>query len=126
MYILKKCVNLEGVVQYVKHEIVDQKLIIYTKFAGLETLHNHFFGNGKNNIERIRNDIYNIVDSFKKLNILHMDLKPKNCVLDKKGNVTIVDFGWSMTSDFPMESDELEYYNSKLDWDKVNIDLYLV
>lgn len=123
---LKDC-NIKGVIKYSKHEIVNNSLIIYTEVAGYTTFYDWLKSSSfsKEKLTNIVSKIENIISELSKLNIIHMDLKPKNIILNKDLEPIILDFGWSMIDTFPMCNDELKYFEQNKNFDISNLKLRL-
>ena len=121
--LLELCKGIPGVVQLKNYTVdVDKKeLKLYMEIAGNKKL-------TKDLPMNILNNIYNtLIDTINELNdrnILHLDIKPKNIVLDDNNNPTIVDFGWGLYKYFPMQPDELEYFYHNEQTDYTYLDEY--
>jgi serine/threonine protein kinase len=124
IYILEKLkeYNISGVVKLVDYEInrTTNHIELYTEIAGKYNLESKLCELPESSLSDIMFKVENTVENMLSKGIIHMDLKPKNIVIDEELNPTIVDFGWSMSGDIPYDFDELEYYNKNL---KNNIDI---
>lgn len=59
--------------------------------------------------------IKNNIDILREKKIMHMDLHCKNILVDIKGKVSFIDYGWGMSSDFEMCEEEKKYFQKSFD-----------
>ena len=127
IYLLNKCkmLKIPGIVDLSYHDVDvrDQELRIYTKIAGYHTLKDKLKELSQEEIDEIIHKIEKTVEKLRDNGIMHMDLKPKNIVLDEDNEPTIIDFGWGMSRDFPMSKKEKEYFDDH--WEK-NWDIFIL
>lgn len=123
--LLRKLIGIPGIVQIVIHEIdeINNKLILKTKVAGKQTLDKWLMSDdySEEKLNKILEIIKKTVKILIDFGILHMDLKPKNIVLNNNLNPIIIDFGWGMSNKFPMCDDELKYYEQNKENDVNNL-----
>lgn len=62
-------------------------------------------------IECIFSRVLEIIDEMRYMKIMHMDLHPENILISNDYKVSIIDFGWCMSSTFEMEPDEKEFFD---------------
>ena len=120
IYILKKLINIKGLVQYVKHDIYGDNIGLYTKIAGVTLYDWMFQEHSDQEWSLIINQGLQIIKKMNEIGIIHSDIKPQNCVIDKDLNLTIIDFGWAFCKEFPMSREEEKYFNQSI---KDNIDI---
>ena len=80
---------------YLYHDI--KKKCIYTKYIEGTDLYVHLENRiyGNEYIQKIGNEILLGLLELKKHNLVHLDIKPENLMIDKKGNIYIIDFDTS-------------------------------
>lgn len=129
--ILKECIDVEGVVRIIDYDVCSVwedgreggYLVIRTKVAGRRTLSDWLESDEYNivDLKKIMDSICRSLVSLSMIGVVHMDLKPRNIVLDEVLNPTIVDFGWSMMKTFPMCEQEEKYFQNSLMSDYDNL-----
>ena len=90
---------------------------------GGRTLLQYFKEEKLNHLQKI--EIYlkvtKILKELQEMNIVHGDVHPGNILIDKKGKVSLIDFGWCYHKSFDMNHEERFYYENML---RDNFDLY--
>lgn len=63
-------------------------------------------------IEKVRKDIYTMIDLFNSNDIYHQDLYPSNIILGKDGNTYVIDF--ALAQDHCIFHDDKAFFEEKL------------
>ena len=64
---------------------------------------------------RVVKRIEAIITDLRAEDIVHGDIHPRNVLVDKKENVSLIDFGWAMSRDFIMCPQEREHFHNAMD-----------